>query len=121
MSLEVVSLALGAYGTNCYVVAREGAGEAVVIDPGDSPELVLQELAKRGWSAAAILVTHGHLDHIGAVRSLAEATPAFDSWWVHWRHWLVARSGEKRPAPAALGNDRNKPGADAPGTYVTEP
>ena len=35
--------------------------------------------------------------------------------------WLVARSGEKRPAPAALGNDRNKPGADAPGTYVTEP
>jgi len=52
---------------------------------------------------------------------LAEAKPAFDSWWVHWRHWLVARSGEKRPAPAALGNDRNKPGADAPGTYVTEP
>jgi len=35
--------------------------------------------------------------------------------------WLAARSGDKRPAPAALGNDRNKPGADAPGTYVTEP
>jgi hydroxyacylglutathione hydrolase len=76
VSLEVVSLALGAYGTNCYLVAREGAAEAVVIDPGDSPELVLQELAKHGWSAAAILVTHGHLDHIGAVRSLVEATSA---------------------------------------------
>ena len=76
MSLEVVSLALGAYGTNCYLVARTGLDAAVVIDPGDSPELVLQALAKRGWTAAAILVTHGHLDHIGAVRTLAEATAA---------------------------------------------
>jgi hydroxyacylglutathione hydrolase len=77
--LEVVSLTLGAYGTNCYLVAREGAGEAVVIDPGDSPEVVLEALAKRGWTVAAILVTHGHLDHIGAVKALAEATAA-DVW-----------------------------------------
>jgi len=76
VSLEVVSLALGTYGTNCYLVAREGAQQAVVIDPGDTAELVLEALAERGWSAAAILVTHGHLDHIGAVRDLAEATSA---------------------------------------------
>jgi hydroxyacylglutathione hydrolase len=76
VSLEVVSLALGAYGTNCYLVAREGSQQAVVIDPGDTAELVLEALAERGWSAAAILVTHGHLDHIGAVKDLAEATSA---------------------------------------------
>ncbi len=74
MTLEVVSLSLGTYGTNCYLVAREGVGEAVVIDPGDSADLVLEALSERGWSAAAILVTHGHLDHIGGVKALAEAT-----------------------------------------------
>jgi glyoxylase-like metal-dependent hydrolase (beta-lactamase superfamily II) len=76
VNLEVVSLVLGAYGTNCYLVAREGAEQAVVIDPGDTAELVLEALAERGWTAAAILVTHGHLDHIGAVRDLADATSA---------------------------------------------
>lgn len=43
------------------------------------------------------------------------------SWWEHWRQWLEARSGDKHPAPEALGNEHNKPGAKAPGTYVTEP
>jgi glyoxylase-like metal-dependent hydrolase (beta-lactamase superfamily II) len=74
VSLEVVTLSLGVYGTNCYLVAREGAGEAVVIDPGDSADLVLEALTERGWTAVAILVTHGHIDHIGAVKALAEAT-----------------------------------------------
>ncbi len=76
MSLELVSLALGPYQTNCYLVARAGADQAVVIDPGDAPELVLRALDERGWAAAGILVTHGHLDHIGAVSAVAEATGA---------------------------------------------
>ncbi|MBL8483603.1 MAG: alpha/beta fold hydrolase [Rhodocyclaceae bacterium] len=52
---------------------------------------------------------------------LAAATPMSGSWWEHWRQWLAARSGERRPAPQALGNERYKPGAPAPGTYVVEP
>ena len=72
MTLEVVSLALGAYQTNCYVVSTEGATDAVVVDPGDSAETVLRVLAERGLTLRGILVTHGHLDHIGAVRDLAE-------------------------------------------------
>ena len=47
-----------------------------MIDPGDEPERVLETLAGRGWTARAILVTHGHLDHIGAVRDLARDTGA---------------------------------------------
>jgi polyhydroxyalkanoate synthase subunit PhaC len=43
------------------------------------------------------------------------------SWWEHWRAWLAAHSGEMRAAPQSLGNERYKPGAKAPGTYVTEP
>jgi hydroxyacylglutathione hydrolase len=74
VTLEVVSLALGAYQTNCYVVSTEDSTDAVVIDPGDSAETVLRVLAERGLTLRGILVTHGHLDHIGAVRDLAEQT-----------------------------------------------
>jgi hydroxyacylglutathione hydrolase len=76
VSLQVVSLPLGAYQTNCYLVAREGSTDAVVIDPGDQAERVLEVLAERGWSPQAILITHGHLDHIGAVRDLAQQAGA---------------------------------------------
>jgi hydroxyacylglutathione hydrolase len=72
--LEIVQLPLGVYQTNCYLVAREGADEAVVVDPGDDPQTVLSALAERGWTAAAVLVTHGHFDHLGAVAGVAEAS-----------------------------------------------
>jgi glyoxylase-like metal-dependent hydrolase (beta-lactamase superfamily II) len=69
--LEIVQLPLGAYQANCYLVAREGGSEAAVIDPGDTPEVVLRQLAERGWRAAGVLVTHGHIDHLGGVAALA--------------------------------------------------
>ena len=43
-----------------------------------------------------------------------------DTWWGNWRDWLVARSGEKRAAPVALGSKRHPAGVKAPGTYVSE-
>ncbi|HXZ10412.1 MAG TPA: alpha/beta fold hydrolase [Paraburkholderia sp.] len=43
-----------------------------------------------------------------------------DSWWGNWRDWLVARSGEKRAAPAAPGSEQHPAGVNAPGTYVLE-
>ncbi|HEY1998693.1 alpha/beta fold hydrolase [Paraburkholderia sp.] len=51
---------------------------------------------------------------------LAGAQTQADSWWGNWRDWLVARSGEKRAAPATLGSKRHKAGVKAPGTYVSE-
>ncbi|HUZ83963.1 MAG TPA: MBL fold metallo-hydrolase [Gaiellales bacterium] len=70
---DVVQLALGAYRTNCYLIAAEGAEQAVVVDPGDGAGIVLDELGRRGWRAAGVLVTHGHHDHLGAVHAVAEA------------------------------------------------
>jgi glyoxylase-like metal-dependent hydrolase (beta-lactamase superfamily II) len=69
--------ALGPLQTNCYVVrAERGAPEAAVVDPGgDAAELRLQ-LARSGASCAAILITHGHFDHLGGVADLAEGTGA---------------------------------------------
>jgi len=77
--LDIVQLPLGTYGTNCYLVTREGASAAAVVDPGDSPDTVLSVLADRGWKAAGVLVTHGHHDHLGAVKGVAE-TAGVDVW-----------------------------------------
>ena len=74
MTLEVVSLPLGAYQTNCYVVTAQGSADAVVIDPGDEAGRCTRCWPSAASTLVAILVTHGHLDHIGAVRDLAAAT-----------------------------------------------
>ena len=77
MALAVDRYELGQIGTNCYVVRSErGAPELVVVDPGDDSTTLRLELAKTGGTVAAILVTHTHYDHIGAVADLAEATGA---------------------------------------------
>jgi hydroxyacylglutathione hydrolase len=77
VSVAVDRYELGPIGTNCYVVrADRGAAEAVVIDPsGESPEVRL-DLARAGARCVAILITHGHWDHLVGVADLAEATGA---------------------------------------------
>jgi hydroxyacylglutathione hydrolase len=77
VSLAVDRYELGPIATNCYVVrtTRE-ADEAVVIDPsGDASNLRL-ELARAGTRCVAILITHGHWDHLVGVADLAEGTGA---------------------------------------------
>jgi len=77
MALAVDRYELGPIGTNCYLVRTErGAAEAVLIDPGDDATQLRLELAGTGVTIAAILVTHTHYDHIGAVAEVAEATGA---------------------------------------------
>ncbi len=80
MSLVVDTYELGPIGTNCHVVrTARGAPEAVVVDPGaDAPRLRV-ELTGFAARCAAILITHGHWDHLGGVADLAEGTGA----WVY--------------------------------------
>jgi glyoxylase-like metal-dependent hydrolase (beta-lactamase superfamily II) len=76
LTVDVVALPLGDYQTNCYLVAAPGGSEAVVVDPGDQPDAVVEVLGDNGWDAAGILVTHGHSDHLGAIAGVAGATGA---------------------------------------------
>jgi glyoxylase-like metal-dependent hydrolase (beta-lactamase superfamily II) len=77
VSLAVNRYELGPIGTNCYVVrAHDRAHEAVVVDPGADAPRILEELAALESTCAAILITHGHWDHLGGVAELAQATGA---------------------------------------------
>jgi hydroxyacylglutathione hydrolase len=77
VNLAVDSFELGPLQTNCYVVRRErGAAEAVVVDPGGDITKLRLELARMGAKVAAILLTHGHWDHVLGVVDLVESSGA---------------------------------------------
>jgi glyoxylase-like metal-dependent hydrolase (beta-lactamase superfamily II) len=70
--LDIESLTVGPLAANCHVVSVRG--DAVVVDPGAEPDRILKAVGER--RVAAILATHGHGDHVGAVREFAGATGA---------------------------------------------
>jgi glyoxylase-like metal-dependent hydrolase (beta-lactamase superfamily II) len=77
VSLAVDRYEVGPIGTNCYVVrASRDALEAVVVDPGGDAAQLRLELARARAQCVAILITHGHWDHLGGVADLAEGTGA---------------------------------------------
>lgn len=76
MALEVRSFAVGPVQENCYIVWSTGSTQALIIDPGEEAPRLLAALAHEGLTLAAILLTHTHFDHVGAVAPIAAATGA---------------------------------------------
>ena len=72
--LKVHAMALGAYQTNCYIIHEEHSSTCCVIDPGYDADIILDKLESLGLTLEAILLTHGHFDHVGAVKELAAET-----------------------------------------------
>lgn len=68
----ICRLPCGAIGTNTYIVYKDGRSDAVVIDPADA-KTVQNALAQRKLRCAAILLTHGHFDHISGIDGLRKA------------------------------------------------
>ncbi len=73
--MEFITLVLGDYQTNCYLVYDKNKNCAL-IDPGYAPQRILSAAREYGLNIRAILLTHGHFDHVGGVKALAEATHA---------------------------------------------
>ena len=72
--MHIETLSLGSYQTNCYILWAEGSSRCAVIDPGFEPERICARLSRLGLTPDAILLTHGHFDHVGAVEQLVEST-----------------------------------------------
>jgi hydroxyacylglutathione hydrolase len=75
--LDVRMFTVGPVQENCYIVRRKDAGNALIVDPGDEAPRLLAALESLGIDQVdAILITHTHFDHIGAVAPMAKATNA---------------------------------------------
>ena len=88
--LNIQTMPLGAYQTNCYILWGEGSDSCVVIDPGFEPEAVLQQAKKLGKTITDIFLTHGHFDHVGAVMTIAEQTDC--RVWLHEGDYSQSRN-----------------------------
>ena len=71
--MQILTMPVGAYQTNCYMVYGEG-DKCVLIDPGYQAAELLEQVTLRGKQVEAVLLTHGHFDHVGAVRDIAADT-----------------------------------------------
>jgi glyoxylase-like metal-dependent hydrolase (beta-lactamase superfamily II) len=74
--MDVRMFTVGPLQENCYLVRREGSDRALLIDPGDEAHRLQGAMDELGVEPEAILLTHTHFDHIGAVAPLARATAA---------------------------------------------
>ena len=72
--MKIVNLPLGDYQPNTYILYNEGSDKCLVIDPGYEPHQILRYVNQLGLEIEAILLTHGHFDHVGGVRALVADT-----------------------------------------------
>jgi len=74
--VDVRGFTVGPFQENTYVVRADGSDRAIVIDPGDNADQLLEAIGNLGATVDAILITHTDVDHVGAVAPLAKATGA---------------------------------------------
>jgi hydroxyacylglutathione hydrolase len=74
--VDVRAFTVGPFQENTFILRADGSDRALVIDPGDEPELLTGAIEKLGATVDAILITHTDVDHVGAVAPLAKATGA---------------------------------------------
>lgn len=103
LCLPVEFLVLGPIQNNVYIIGPDAQGATVVVDPACEPERILAALGDR--TPAAILVTHRHYDHIGALAALREATgapviaSAVDAPWITGEQPNRSPFGPLEPCP----------------------
>lgn len=71
-ALEIFRKTLGELSTNCYILVNHDTNECIFFDPAAQPEVLKKILEEKGFTLKAIFLTHGHYDHIGAVKQLKD-------------------------------------------------
>ncbi|MBI4687936.1 MAG: MBL fold metallo-hydrolase [Nitrospirae bacterium] len=69
-------LVVGPLQENCYIIGDEKTKEALIIDPGDEPDRIIEAVKKEGLNVTSIICTHGHFDHMGAIGDIKRETGA---------------------------------------------
>ncbi|MFC1911343.1 MBL fold metallo-hydrolase [Chloroflexota bacterium] len=72
----IKSLVVGPFAANCYIVGSSSTKQAMIIDPGAEPKTILRTVQQTGLSISLIVITHAHMDHVGALREVQERTAA---------------------------------------------
>ena len=70
------NLVVGPLAANCYIVGSESSKEGMIIDPGAEAEVILRKVKDLELDIKSIVLTHGHIDHIGALKEVKETTGA---------------------------------------------
>ena len=74
--VKIGRILMGVCQTNCYFLYEEGKKEVLFVDPADHGDVIYEKLEKAGFQVSAILLTHGHFDHIWGIARLKEKTGA---------------------------------------------
>jgi hydroxyacylglutathione hydrolase len=74
--MDVQMFTVGPVQENCFLIRLDGADHAVIVDPGEEAPRLLEAIESRGLTLDAILLTHTHFDHVGAVAPIARKTGA---------------------------------------------
>jgi glyoxylase-like metal-dependent hydrolase (beta-lactamase superfamily II) len=72
----IKNIVVGPLEVNCFIVADEGSKKAMVVDPGDEPDRIMDIIKNNDFVVEYIICTHGHFDHVGAVSDLKKETDA---------------------------------------------
>ncbi len=72
MSITIESFPIGSLGCNCSLIYSETSKEALIIDPGDDANKILEIIEKKALKVRKLIHTHAHFDHIGAARLVKE-------------------------------------------------
>lgn len=101
--MHVVNLFPGSYGSNCYLI--EDNGHALIVDPSASAAAILRRLREDGCTPDAIVLTHGHFDHIMSVDTLRDAEPSLPV-YIHEADAPMLTDGEKNAFTLFFGQER---------------
>ena len=106
MSIEILSMTLGAFVTNAYLLADSETRNAILIDPVDNAPRIMNAAEERGWNIKLMIATHAHLDHVlasGAIKEKLQVPFLIHEESVPWLNDLPAQArlfglGEQPPA-----------------------